>query len=108
MVTALGIVDGLTSALAYGEKQKHFLMHQIQCQLLRDVVVGKRTGVLELLPREDESVLVRQDVLLVLNLLFHHSVVSGGSISGILTLPVFTESCWLRNTLLLQTLLHRL
>ena len=47
-------------------------MQQLQCRLLLDVVVGKRTGVLELLAREDESLLVRQDILLVLNLLRHH------------------------------------
>ena len=47
-------------------------MHEIQPRLLLDVVVGKRTGDLELLAREDEAVLVRQDIVLVLNLLFHH------------------------------------
>ena len=58
MLAALGIVDRLTSALAWGEKQKHLLLHQIQSRLLLDVLVGKRTGVLELLAREDESLLV--------------------------------------------------
>ena len=47
-------------------------MHQMQRRLLLDVVVGKRTGVLDLLSREDEALLVRQDVLLILTLLFHH------------------------------------
>ena len=47
-------------------------MHQMQSRLLLDVVVGKRTDVLELLAREDESLLVRQDVLLILNLLLPH------------------------------------
>ena len=59
VVTALGIVDRLTSALAYGEKQRHLLMHQMQSCVILDVVVGKRTGVLELVAREHESFLVR-------------------------------------------------
>ena len=44
----------------------------MQSRLLLDVVIGKRTVVLELLAREDESLLVRQDVLFVMNLLPHH------------------------------------
>jgi hypothetical protein len=34
---------------------------QMECRLLLDVVVGKRTTVLELLSREDEALLVRRD-----------------------------------------------
>ena len=73
VVTTLGIADWLTPALAQGENQEHsFAILQLQCRLLLDVGVGKRTGVLELLAREGESFLVRQDIFLVPNPLFHH------------------------------------
>merc|ERR1712187_645108 len=39
--------------------------------LLLDVVVGQSTPVLELLPSEDQAVLVWRDAFLVLNLRFH-------------------------------------
>ena len=42
--------------------------HQVQCGLLLDVVVGQSAAVLELLASEDQSLLVRRDALLVLDL----------------------------------------
>ena len=45
--------------------------HQVQGRLLLDVVVRQRAPVLQLLPREDEALLVRRDALLVLDLLLH-------------------------------------
>jgi len=42
--------------------------HKMQRGLLLDVVVRQGTPVLELLPRKDESLLVRGDTLLVLDL----------------------------------------
>ena len=42
--------------------------HQVQRRLLLDVVVGERAAVLQLLPGEDEPLLVRRDALLVLDL----------------------------------------
>jgi len=40
-------------------------------RLLLDVVIGKSTPILELLPSKDEALLVRRDSLLVLNLRLH-------------------------------------
>merc|ERR1719164_151932 len=45
--------------------------HEVERRLLLDVVIRKRAAVLELLPREDEALLVRGDALLVLDLLLH-------------------------------------
>ena len=42
--------------------------HEVQRRLLLDVVVGQRAPVLQLLPGEDEPLLVRRDPLLVLDL----------------------------------------
>merc|ERR1719171_2769932 len=42
--------------------------HKVQRGLLLDVVVAERAAVLELLPGEDEPLLVRRDALLVLDL----------------------------------------
>ena len=42
--------------------------HQVQGRLLLDVVVGEGAAVLELLAREDETLLVGGDALLVLDL----------------------------------------
>ena len=44
----------------------------MQSRLILDVVVGQSKAVLELLAPEDESLLVRQNAFLVLNLLLHH------------------------------------
>ena len=44
---------------------------QVESRLLLDVVIGKSATVLELLASEDQSLLVRGDTFLVLNLLFH-------------------------------------
>jgi len=41
----------------------------VQRGLLLDVVVRQRAAVLELLPGEDEALLVRRDAFLILNLL---------------------------------------
>merc|ERR1712072_1601418 len=43
--------------------------HQVQRRLLLDVVVGKSAAVLQLLAGEDQTLLIRRDALLVLNLL---------------------------------------
>merc|ERR550539_249228 len=45
--------------------------HKMKCRLLLDVVVRKRATVLELLACEDETLLVRRNSLLVLDLGFH-------------------------------------
>ncbi|POO01628.1 hypothetical protein TorRG33x02_024050 [Trema orientale] len=45
--------------------------HQMERRLLLDVVVGEGSAVLELLPGEDEPLLVRRDPLLVLDLGLH-------------------------------------
>eukprot|EP00601_Ochromonadales_sp_CCMP2298_P002221 CAMPEP_0173177652 /NCGR_PEP_ID=MMETSP1141-20130122/5106_1 /TAXON_ID=483371 /ORGANISM="non described non described, Strain CCMP2298" /LENGTH=102 /DNA_ID=CAMNT_0014100069 /DNA_START=137 /DNA_END=445 /DNA_ORIENTATION=+ len=42
---------------------------QVEGGLLLDVVVGKGAAILELLAREDQTLLVRRDALLVLDLL---------------------------------------
>ena len=49
-----------------------FYNKTIESRLLLNVVVGQNTAVLELLAREDESLLVWQDTLLVLDPLLHH------------------------------------
>ena len=45
--------------------------HQMQSRLLLDVVVGQSRAVLELLAREDESLLVKLIAILVLTFLLH-------------------------------------
>ncbi len=45
--------------------------HQVQSALLLDVVVAQRAAVLQLLPSEDQTLLVRRNALLVLDLLLH-------------------------------------
>ena len=42
--------------------------HQVQSALLLDVVVRQRAAILELLAREDQTLLVRRDALFVLDL----------------------------------------
>merc|ERR550537_923002 len=42
--------------------------HQVERRLLLDVVVRQRATILELLPSEDQALLVRRDALLVLDL----------------------------------------
>uniref|UniRef100_A0A453IGN4 Uncharacterized protein n=1 Tax=Aegilops tauschii subsp. strangulata TaxID=200361 RepID=A0A453IGN4_AEGTS len=42
--------------------------HQVQRGLLLDVVVGQGAAIIQLLPREDEALLVRRDAFLVLDL----------------------------------------
>jgi hypothetical protein len=44
----------------------------MQRRLLLDVVVLQRASVLQLLPREDQPLLLRRDALLVLDLALHH------------------------------------
>ena len=43
----------------------------MQRRLLLDVVVAQRPAVLQLLAREDESLLIRRNALLVLDLALH-------------------------------------
>ena len=45
--------------------------HQVERGLLLDVVVGERAAVFELLPGEDQTLLIRRDALLVLDLGLH-------------------------------------
>jgi hypothetical protein len=45
--------------------------HQVQSRLLLNVVIRKSTAVLELLSGEDETLLIRRDALLVLDLGLH-------------------------------------
>merc|ERR1719353_2556510 len=54
---------GEASLVAAAETQ-----HQVKGRLLLDVVIRKRAAVLELLASEDETLLVRRDPLLVLDL----------------------------------------
>ncbi|KAI2868194.1 hypothetical protein CBS115988_10848 [Aspergillus niger] len=42
--------------------------HQVQSALLLDVVIGERTSIFQLLTSEDETLLVRGNALLILNL----------------------------------------
>jgi len=42
--------------------------HQVQSRLLLDVVVRQRAAILELLTSEDESLLIRRDAFLILDL----------------------------------------
>ena len=39
----------------------------MESRLLLDVIIGKRTTVFELLPSEDETLLIRRDAFLVLD-----------------------------------------
>jgi len=57
----LGVGAALAAAAAEPE-------HQVQRRLLLDVVVGQRALVLQLLPGEDQALLVRRDPFLVLDL----------------------------------------
>ncbi len=45
--------------------------HQVKCRLLLDVVVAQSASVLQLLCREDQSLLIRWDAFLILELLFN-------------------------------------
>ena len=45
--------------------------HQVERRLLLDVVIRQRATVFELLPRKDQTLLIRRDTLLVLNLRLH-------------------------------------
>jgi len=45
--------------------------HQVESGLLLDVVVGERAAVFELLTREDQTLLIRRDAFLVLDLSLH-------------------------------------
>merc|ERR1719504_233693 len=45
--------------------------HQVESRLLLDVVVRESAAVLQLLAREDQSLLIRRNALLVLDLLLH-------------------------------------
>ena len=52
--------------------------HQVESGLLLNVVIRKSTPVFELFACEDESLLVRGNTLLILNLLFHRINRIGG------------------------------
>merc|ERR1712091_493914 len=78
----LHVVDGVRSLHVEGDrltreglhKDLHTTpeaQHQVQRGLLLDVVVRERPAVLELLPREDQPLLVRGNTLLVLDLRLH-------------------------------------
>ncbi|BAT08679.1 Os09g0483150, partial [Oryza sativa Japonica Group] len=58
-----GLLDGVAAPAAAAEAE-----HQVQRRLLLDVVVGQGAAILQLLPREDEALLVRRDTFLVLDL----------------------------------------
>ncbi len=45
--------------------------HQVKCRLLLDVVVKKGASVLQLFAREDQTLLIRWDSLLILDLMLH-------------------------------------
>ena len=45
--------------------------HQMQCRLLLNVVVRESTTILQLLPSKYQTLLIRRNALLILNLLLH-------------------------------------
>jgi len=45
--------------------------HKVEGAFLLDIVIGKRASIFKLLARKDETLLVRRNALLVLNLLLH-------------------------------------
>jgi hypothetical protein len=51
-----GLLDGVAAPAAAAEAE-----HQVQRRLLLDVVVGQGAAVIQLLPGEDEALLVRRD-----------------------------------------------
>ena len=67
--------------------------HQVQRGLLLDVVIGQRPAVFELLPREDQALLIRRDPLLVLDLRLY-SRGSSSSISGNKRNQPTPSPCW--------------
>merc|ERR1712167_413982 len=69
--------------------------NKMQGRLLLNVIVLEGAAVLELLPGEDESLLVRRDPLLVLDLSLDSSMVSVPSTSSVIVLPVnvLTKIC---------------
>merc|ERR1719319_964092 len=58
----------LTFSLSVSSAQTQ---HQMQSRLLLDVVIGEGAPILELLSREDQSLLLGRDSFLVLNLGLH-------------------------------------
>ena len=67
--------DGLLAVELLGKKSKGRIInsstkteYQMEGGLLLDVVVGEGTSILELLSCEDETLLIRRDSFLVLNL----------------------------------------
>ena len=56
----------MASALTSSQSQ-----HQMKCGLLLDVVVGESAAILQLLTGEDQTLLVRRDAFLVLDLGLH-------------------------------------
>jgi hypothetical protein len=73
----------------------------VQGGLLLDVVVGQGAAVLQLLPGEDEPLLVRRDPLLVLDLSLHTlDGVGGLRLEGDFWTSVFFERRW-RNEIFL-------
>merc|ERR1712023_523744 len=62
-VNLLGVAD-LAATATQAE-------HEVERRLLLNVVVRKRTTILELLARKDETLLIRWNALLVLDLLLH-------------------------------------
>jgi hypothetical protein len=61
----LGVVEDAARHLAVATAQAQ---DEVQRGLLLDVVVGERAAILELLARKDQTLLVRRDALLVLDL----------------------------------------
>merc|ERR1719223_1781787 len=67
MLLLLGLGVGLLLALLTSTEKTE---NEVEGGLLLDVVVRKSTPIFELLPGEDQTLLVRGNTLLVLNLLF--------------------------------------